>query len=438
MLAADDDEQLVVPARGGLAGGVAAIAEATSAALKAAPTSASARREEAEAGHTAYYSLETPRQLVENPFGEGDEDGFIALESAAEEEVREQSSRLSSDVATAAASSIAAVSATGMAAFTGMKSSILARTAATPQVADESYQTLESGSEARRGSKPGAHDGFVALDDGAQGQAPMMSLESFCQLDCQEAPLAVGGDSVRDLRRSLARRLSWRGRILVVQITPERQLYIGPHWPCTLILLGMIFGIGYCFESGMAEALGSVHVFISTMITLATATCLLKCGLADPGILMPTCPDNSEAAEAEGARSRPKCNICKIRQPPGCRHCGYCGVCVEGFDHHCPWMSKCIGKKNLNAFHTFLCVGIGSLVYMFIATVTAPVDIMRSHPVEGLPQHQSSQSESQLESSKLVTTGSGVEALAGTTQSLYSGQHSDPAASGQDQVSMHE
>ena len=35
-------------------------------------------------------------------------------------------------------------------------------------------------------------------------------------------------------------------------------------------------------------------------------------------------------------------------------HCFDCNVCVEGYDHHCPWTGKCIGKKNLAFFYVFL------------------------------------------------------------------------------------
>ena len=27
---------------------------------------------------------------------------------------------------------------------------------------------------------------------------------------------------------------------------------------------------------------------------------------------------------------------------------------ISGFDHHCPWTSKCIGKGNLTGFYVFI------------------------------------------------------------------------------------
>jgi palmitoyltransferase ZDHHC9/14/18 len=58
-----------------------------------------------------------------------------------------------------------------------------------------------------------------------------------------------------------------------------------------------------------------------------------------------------------GAQIRLKfCKTCHILRPPRASHCSFCGVCVERFDHHCPWIGNCIGKKNYLLFVVFLWV----------------------------------------------------------------------------------
>ena len=59
---------------------------------------------------------------------------------------------------------------------------------------------------------------------------------------------------------------------------------------------------------------------------------------------------------------------CKYRayQPPDGAHCPDCDVCIEGYDHHCPWMGTCIGKKNKKPFIIFNATWLLYLCYTFI------------------------------------------------------------------------
>lgn len=83
-----------------------------------------------------------------------------------------------------------------------------------------------------------------------------------------------------------------------------------------------------------------------------------------------------------------RCTFCHIYTPPRAYHCRFCDVsvfhssliysCVRNFDHHCPWVSNCVGLRNHKYFMWFLitselsCLfGIGELAYFFTAIISA-------------------------------------------------------------------
>ena len=67
-----------------------------------------------------------------------------------------------------------------------------------------------------------------------------------------------------------------------------------------------------------------------------------------------------------------KCNVV-MDLDKGTEHCVECGICIINNDHHCPWTSKCVGKKNLWMFKCFLVFLFAHIVYLIFSLVSLAV-----------------------------------------------------------------
>mmetsp|Transcript_1454 Transcript_1454/g.1996 ORF Transcript_1454/g.1996 Transcript_1454/m.1996 type:complete len:131 (+) Transcript_1454:664-1056(+) len=61
-------------------------------------------------------------------------------------------------------------------------------------------------------------------------------------------------------------------------------------------------------------------------------------------------------------RGKTWCQFCKLEVDSEAYHCEDCEVCIEDYDHHCVFFSKCIGGGNILCFWA----SIGGVLFNFI------------------------------------------------------------------------
>jgi hypothetical protein len=98
---------------------------------------------------------------------------------------------------------------------------------------------------------------------------------------------------------------------------------------------------------GLMILYGYIH-----LMYILTNIFLILTAVTDPGIVLSSYMTLDDE-EAPGKPDLDYCDVCELTQPPNTSHCYDCNVCIQELDHHCPWMGKCIGRKNMRWFMLF-------------------------------------------------------------------------------------
>uniref|UniRef100_A0A3Q1BMI3 Palmitoyltransferase n=1 Tax=Amphiprion ocellaris TaxID=80972 RepID=A0A3Q1BMI3_AMPOC len=176
----------------------------------------------------------------------------------------------------------------------------------------------------------------------------------------------------------------------------------------TLFLIIGTCSLFFAFECPyLAVHLSPAIPVFAALLFLFVMAMLLRTSFSDPGVLPRALPEEATFIEMEieaangnvpaGQRPPPRirnvqinnqivklkyCYTCKIFRPPRASHCSICDNCVDRFDHHCPWVGNCVGKRNYRYFYLFT-LSL-SLLTIYIFTFDIVHVVMREYPVSHL------------------------------------------------------
>ncbi|KAA8499175.1 Protein S-acyltransferase 8 [Porphyridium purpureum] len=178
-------------------------------------------------------------------------------------------------------------------------------------------------------------------------------------------------------------RLWWSGRALT-----------GPdYWNAVGTLVGMLLPLGLYYGICVAwlcvywTPAGWVVLAVSLPLSITVLVSFVLATSDDPGIIPkqsvapPSMQGNEHVMREQTVLINDTqvvvkyCETCRHWRPPRAIHCNVCNNCVERFDHHCPWLGNCVGRRNYRSFFIFVS---STTVMLMLAIAMSAVQLVEN------------------------------------------------------------
>lgn len=134
----------------------------------------------------------------------------------------------------------------------------------------------------------------------------------------------------------------------------EPLIVIGPDWKYFVIIYSIaviVFALLYAIK--IKPKIHLVYQIISAFVFMFFSFSYFMLAFKNQGI--PIIPMNKAPDELKNYR---QCSICHclvyLDSEYITYHCSICDICVDNFNHHCPYATKCIANGNNVYFYLFI------------------------------------------------------------------------------------
>ena len=139
---------------------------------------------------------------------------------------------------------------------------------------------------------------------------------------------------------------------------------------CHFIFMLIFNFVYFFFLSGLLLSLQNFYLrFIGILLNIIQVSLYILCSILNPGL--PKKKFQNEKLLKRYPGKYRKCFSCNLitEKYKSCIHCEICGCCCVGYDHHCPWTTKCVGSGNIIYFHGMLVMVFVVFIYVVFAFI---------------------------------------------------------------------
>jgi palmitoyltransferase ZDHHC13/17 len=206
-----------------------------------------------------------------------------------------------------------------------------------------------------------------------------------CIPDCYE-----GDELAVEIKTLLQDKWSFLGDFLMIRIVFKKLTRNSDTFILYLALMGGSFFLLCNSTYYLLDVYGGYEWLVKTnqaLFCLSIALCLLVY-VTNPGYLKPSA-NFDWVKMLDEFETGSLCPECAVLRTPRSRHCVLCQRCVDRFDHHCPWVNNCIGRRNYKQFYLFLVSQVLFLIFTLVASCCYfHLELFRSDELNSLVDEQ--------------------------------------------------